>query len=88
MSMKEGKKDKKYTGMQFDGKETLQYQLNKVLDQNPLIREILQAIFKPKKKNVDDLKAKVKELEGTVNDLKLRIGKIEYSRDLDKSFFH
>ncbi len=50
MSMKGGKKDKKDTGMQFDGKETLQYQLNKVLDQNPLIREILQAIFKPKKK--------------------------------------
>ena len=50
MSIKEGKKDKKYTGMQFDGEETLQYQLNKVLDQNPLIREILQAIFKPKKK--------------------------------------
>jgi len=50
MSMKESKKNKKYTGMQFDGKETLQYQLNKVLDQNPLIREILQAIFKPKKK--------------------------------------
>ena len=50
MSMKGGKKDKKDTGMQFHGKETLQYQLNKVLDQNPLIREILQAIFKPKKK--------------------------------------
>ena len=39
------------------------------------------------KMNVDDLKAKVKELEGTVNDLKLRIGKIEYVRDLDKSLY-
>jgi hypothetical protein len=48
--MKKDKKDKKYTGMQFDGEETLQYQLEKILDQNPLIREILQAIFKPKKK--------------------------------------
>lgn len=48
--MKESKKNKKYTGMQFDGEETLQYQLEKILDQNPLIREILQAIFKPKKK--------------------------------------
>ncbi len=50
MSMKKDKKDKKDTGMQFDGEETLQYQLEKILDQNPLIREILQAIFKPKKK--------------------------------------
>ena len=40
------------------------------------------------KMNVNDLKAKVKELEGTVNDLKLRIGKIEYVRDLDKSLFY
>ena len=39
------------------------------------------------KMNVNDLKAKVKELEGTVNDLKLRIGKIEYVRDLDKSLY-
>ena len=40
------------------------------------------------KMSIDDLKAKVKELEGTVNDLKLRIGKIEYARDLDKSLFY
>ena len=39
------------------------------------------------KMSIDDLKAKVKELEGTVNDLKLRIGKIEYSRDLDRSLY-
>ena len=39
------------------------------------------------KMSIDDLKAKVKELEGTVNDLKLRIGKIEYARDLDKSLY-
>ncbi len=39
------------------------------------------------KMNVNGLKAKVKELEGTVNDLKLRIGKIEYARDLDKSLY-
>ena len=39
------------------------------------------------KMSIDDLKAKVKELEGMVNDLKLRIGKIEYARDLDKSLY-
>ena len=39
------------------------------------------------KMNVNDLKAKVKELEGMVNDLKLRMGKIEYARDLDKSLY-
>ena len=51
MSMKGSKKNKKYTGMQFDGEEgNPTYQINKILEQNPLIREILQAIFKPKKK--------------------------------------
>ena len=48
--MKKDKKDKKNIGMQFDGEDTPQYLLNKILDQNPSIREILQALFKPKKK--------------------------------------
>ena len=44
------KEDKKDMGMQFDGKDTPQYLLNKILEQNPLIKDILGMIFKPKKK--------------------------------------
>ena len=44
------------------------------------------------KMNVDDLKAKVKELEGTVNDLKLRIEYNEHLNDIghfsDIKHFH